>query len=134
LNTFSISSKVNDIASLADGVSLTEALNSMCVHHRLLSGRVRMFAHCVDPSDSAHFSTSSLKRNVGDNWLLKLANLKNLMRDLQSFYSSLGKDMSHAAVDINKIAYAPASCQYIARLTIEFFGGVQSRIQSDRDH
>ena len=58
-------------------------------------------------SSPAHFKSDTIKRNVGENWLLKMSNLKALNRGLQDLYMDMAKPWDAGVFDVSKIAYVP---------------------------
>ena len=69
---------------LSDGVALFEALAEISLEH---------------------FDPTSISRDLGENWALKLTNLRKLVRNLELFYQEeLGKGLDLKDVDLNLIA------------------------------
>ena len=56
-------------------------------------------------SSHSHFDVSTIEKSAGDNWALRNANLKKLIRNLEAYYrEELGKGVSFASVDVGAIS------------------------------
>ncbi|CAN0078951.1 unnamed protein product [Scytosiphon promiscuus] len=86
VNTFELTSMCSSLTDLADGVALSEVLLE------------------IAPS---LFDPTAIKRDVGDNWALKLNNLKKLSFNLGTFYrENLGVEYPELHLDLTGVARA----------------------------
>eukprot|EP00752_Nemacystus_decipiens_P004800 g4368.t1 len=84
VNTFELTSRCSAVADLADGVALSEVLLEIA---------------------PGLFDPSAIKRDVGDNWALKLNNLKKVSFNLGTFYrESLGVEYPDSELDLTGVA------------------------------
>ncbi|CAN0088523.1 unnamed protein product, partial [Ectocarpus sp. 13 AM-2016] len=84
VNTFELSSRCSSLSDLADGVALSEVLLGIA---------------------PGLFDPSAIKRDVGDNWALKLNNLKKVSFNLESFYrEGLGFEYPEIDLDLTSVA------------------------------
>ncbi len=75
---------LNSLSDLSDGVALFEALAEVSLDH---------------------FDPFSIARGIGENWALKLTNLRKLMIHLEMYYSEeLAKSFNFESIDIAGIA------------------------------
>ena len=69
-----------------------------------LSDGVALFESLAEIS-LEHFDPTTIARDLGENWALKLTNLRKLVRNLELFYlEELGKNLVLNHVDLNLIA------------------------------
>eukprot|EP00904_Undaria_pinnatifida_P002033 jgi/Undpi1/11830/HiC_scaffold_4.g01529.m1 len=85
VNTFDLSSPCDDVSDLSDGVALSECLLEIA---------------------PGLFDPSAIKRDVRDNWALKLNNLKKLLFNLETFYRESLNAESLFAIDLSSVARA----------------------------
>ncbi|CAN0312776.1 unnamed protein product [Pylaiella littoralis] len=84
VNTFEPTSRCSVVADLADGTALSEVLLEIA---------------------PGLFDPSAVKRDVGDNWALKLNNLKKVSFNLETFYrESLGVEHPDFSLDLTSVA------------------------------
>mmetsp|Transcript_26487 Transcript_26487/g.54592 ORF Transcript_26487/g.54592 Transcript_26487/m.54592 type:complete len:586 (-) Transcript_26487:96-1853(-) len=75
-----ISSQPKELTDLSDGVIMFEALSEISLDH---------------------FDPSTIGRDLGDNWALKLSNLRKLVRNLEEFYHDvLQKDADFESISL----------------------------------
>lgn len=83
---FSVTHQPEDLSDLCDGVVMFEALSEISMDH---------------------FNATSIARDMGNNWALRAANLKKLLRNLEEFYHEVllkDSDFESLSTHINDIA------------------------------
>ncbi|KAL3792372.1 hypothetical protein ACHAW5_010773 [Stephanodiscus triporus] len=83
---FSVTHKPDDLSDLCDGVVMFEALSEISMDH---------------------FNATAIARDMGNNWALRAANLKKLLRNLEEFYHEVlrkDSDFESLSAHINDIA------------------------------
>ncbi|CAM9959914.1 unnamed protein product, partial [Discosporangium mesarthrocarpum] len=84
VNTFDLSAPCSSVLQLADGVALGQMLLKIA---------------------PGLFDLSTFQQEVGDNWFLKLNNLKKLVFNLKAFYAEhLGKEADFSDLDLTAVA------------------------------
>ncbi|KAL3822355.1 hypothetical protein ACHAXA_001732 [Cyclostephanos tholiformis] len=83
---FSVTHPPDDLSDLCDGVVMFEALSEISMDH---------------------FNPTAIARDMGNNWALRAANLKKLLRNLEEFYREVlqkDSDFESLSTHINDIA------------------------------